>query len=74
MTVVTTDANCAVAGGLTSEPKAPKRDLIIVSPGAQQTFYLPTAQPDSFATPEEEDLTFLYACRPRLAEQLDRES
>ncbi len=76
MTIVPTDANCSVAGGLAAEPKARTKSnvVIIVYPGARQRLYEPTARLDSPPTPEEEDIAFLYACRPRLADQLDRES
>lgn len=76
MTVVATDANSSVAGGLAPEPEARKKSnvVIIVSPGARQRFYEPTARLDPPPTPEEEDVAFLHACRPRLADQLDRES
>ena len=76
MTVVPTDANCSVAGGLVAEPEARTRSnvVIIVYPGVRQRLYEPTARRDSPATPDQEDIAFLHACRPRLADQLDRES
>lgn len=76
MTVVPTDAYCSVAGGLAAKPSARTKSnvVIIVYPGARQRLYEPTARRDSPVTPEEEDIAFLSACRPRLADQLDRET